>query len=347
MAIDFERNLTMSIAPETAYNTYIATGHQGIHILPGSRFAPLQPWRQEPSARGLSAESPYDMTPGLRGWSYDCTALLPKEALGHILYHMFGAVVSATITTWTKHTFSINKPAVGTSATPKSASIRMLDDNAEWHLSGGVLTKLTLRMLLENFWQVEMNWIGGTWVDAALGTAITYTVPTNRHYLLSDDFEFRVDGATGSAANWAASTFEVTFQRNYADGPAESYEAGSNERVRMESAGNPAAIMVTGQTTRIYDGSTQYDLFDVGTQFRVEARSIIKSGENLVAPASDGYCVQLMLEKCYLTEWEKSPASGINMQRLNFKATYTAAADMQMITQDKLATPVSVGTPGA
>lgn len=347
MAISFGRNVLVTMAKESSYNTYIGTGHEGIRVLPGSRLKMERDIREEISGRGQAGISPYDMASGLRRWAYDCTFNLPKEAFAHPLLYSYGAIVTTVIaTTWNKHVISINDPTAGTDPTPPSFSVRILDDNREWQLSGGVIATMTIRMALENFWQVQLGIIGGSYSDITIGAAPSYTLPAQgRHFLTSDDFDFWVNQATGSAANWTASNWEVTFKRNYAEGATESYSNSSAERIRLSSAGTPA-FDVTGSTRRIYDGITQFDLFDAYTQFRMEARTKTVSPEQLGAEGGSNYLLRMSFEKCYLTSWEIEDSSGIQMQKLDWRATYAGTAtDIQVITQDNLTTPATTGTP--
>ena len=353
MAIDFGRNLVMSIGPtpaagpngETVYNTYVGTDHLGFTVLPGSRLSFEHDIREEMSARGKAAMSPYDMAAGLRRWGYDGSFNLPKEGLGYWLYYTFGCVTSSVISGgFYKHIIDVNDPAIGTDGTPPSISVRLLDDNREWHLAGGHVKSLELVMSLDNFWRVNFSLIGGTYANTALGAAPSYTVPAaGRYYLTSDDFDFKVN--TAGAANWPAANFSVKFERNYAEDAEASYTSGSAERVRLASAGAPA-FTCTGSTRSLYSATTTFDTFDAYTQFRVEAVNKTVAGENLVAVSTAGYALKVALEKCYAVAWDKEDAGGITLQKLDFRATYdTAATDIEVTTQDKLATPITQGTP--
>lgn len=341
MAVAFTRNTLMSVAKESVYNTYTGTGHEGFRILPGASLKFERDIREEMSARGQAAMSPYDMAAGLRRWTFDFSMNLPKEALGHWMFYTLGAVTTTTITSYKKHVLDINDPALGTDASPPSFCMRILDDNREWQLSGGMISSLKLRLALENFWRVEVSAVGGTYVDTTIGSVPSVTAPAaGRHYLTSDDFDFTVN-----AVSWAPTDFEVTFKRNLAEGASESYQAGSAERVRLVSAGAPA-IDVTGSTRRIYDGYTQFDLFDAFTQFAIVATNKVVSGENLVAINSDGYALKINLAKCYLTAWDLEESGGIMLQKLDFRSTYSGSAtDIEVTTQDTLATPATAGTP--
>lgn len=329
MAVSFERNMVIGLEPETAYNeAFDAAGHIGFRVLPGSRLEFKQDVRRMPSARGISMLSPFDIAKGLRGWSYECTMNLPKESLSHLLKHMFGTMSNALITTlYYKHVHTIKTPAFGTSPTPPSLRIRIIDDNREWQLRGGVLTELTLRMSLENWWHAQCRFIGGSFADAAIGTAPTVTTPSSGdHFFLSENITFTLAGSA-----WSAESFEITFKRNYADNALASYQAGSAERVRLESTSDAGpAIEISGFTRRLYDGITQFDMFDAFTEV-----TLIATGGTI---DTEVYALKVDLQRCRVEDWKKEGVDGLEFQRLDFTAyaqsSSTIATDVVVTQQD-------------
>lgn len=345
MAISFRRNLLLAVQRESTYNTYISSAQQGFRILPGATLTFVRDIREEPMSRIQAAPSPFDLAAGLRGWRFEFQMSMPKEGMGVWFYHIMGANVTSAVGTYQKHLINPSNPLLGTSATPTSLSLRLIDDNREWQLSGGMVEELKVQMRLENSWLVSVKMIGGSWVDAGTLTAPAYTdAAVGRHHFMAEDFEFWVNQPTGSASNWKATDFELTLARQYADGPSESYESGSVNRVRLESAGTPA-FNITGMTRRVYDGFAQFDLMDNYTQFRVEMRATTNGAENIgQVDTVSVYAWKLFLEKCLVVDWNKDESSGIDLQRLDFRATYTAAADMQVAVQDRMTIPANGGT---
>lgn len=322
MAISFDRDIYFAIGPESVYNTYVSPT-RGIRILPGATLTLDQGVITEPSARAQAGQSPYDIAAGLRSWTLSCEMNLPLESLGYILWHLFGTVTTSAVSAFYKHIFVVKN------TTPQSCSIRLVDKNVEWELSGGVVSTMTIRSQINGFWKVALDLMGGTWNDDSTLTAPTYTVPASgAHFLRMEDGSFTVN-----SAEWKPESFEVTFTRNYADGPSESYQLGSKERARLENVGDPAGFIVKGYTRRLYDGSTQYNFMDGFTQIPI----IYTYG----TIDSATYALKIDLEKCQVEQWRKEVSGGIEMQRLDFTGYYTTSTDIVVTTQDKESSPVT------
>lgn len=234
MPITFGNQVAVAIAPETAYNEAWVFPTYGIRQ-DTITLAPSVELMENNYVSGQGFAKADSIALGRKLIGIGMTIKLHKEHLGYFLRNICGIASSGLISgSFNKHMFTV--PA----STPPSFRMVVQLSDKQYEIRGIQIQKMDLNFKVNDWIMVTLNCIGGAYITNTVGGGtITYAAINGGgepgYKFLATNWS--INGVT---VGWNELT--LTFERQYADGIEDSYEAGNTDadnmaiRKRLESS---------------------------------------------------------------------------------------------------------------
>jgi len=335
MPFTFGRNLKFGLNIESAYNTYVApAASDGIAILEGG-FTPARVWMEVMTAQSLPEKKITDLVAGPTNYVAHIRCKLPKEGFGQLLKNVYGTVADTAVSApfgGTRHTFSASN------TTPTSISLLISDDIQAYQLSGAAVKTLRLVGEIGQPVVAEIDFVGGSWVQAASGVG-SMTVPTTASTINPYWHTNAITTINAVGTAWTPSRWELVVECAYADGLAESYEistttAASNARKQLERAGDfPITYILTAE--RLLQATTQFIAFTAGTQGATSVELKETGSTTDTSTGTNDYYAKINMATSVIKEYTQDKATDIIKETLVIEGYQNVSTDNNFILKDK------------
>lgn len=332
------RNLGLSFTNESSYNEAWGSpvSLDGIYTNGEPDCSPALNHIREMHAHGLPMLTSNDIVTGIKNATLRTTGKLPKEGFGWLLASLMGKTTTAVDDSFYKHTFN-----PGLTHAPPSLKVQLRnhiesgngsDTANSTNLMGVVVRSLEFSLEINRpiIWTAEMA--VGNWDLATTEVSIVVPVPSSGNPF----WFFNESGGVltlGGTSGFISAT--IRLEQMLADGEEDSYQWGSDERVRLLRGASEDAFKAQVTLRRLIQS----------TDFAAAFEAFSDQAFVASVGSTPGYFWKVNFPKTKITDYRKVPRGlGLVQEEITAEAILTSdISEIYVEYEDKQANPATQG----
>jgi hypothetical protein len=283
----FGRNKTLGFCIEGTAGVYAPADYNqafGTPTLKGIGFLEATPGPNtemliEPHMSGRPEMTDQDIVAGVNNSTFTVKMKCPKENLVWFILGFFGKITTSGVSSPYLHNF-VPSLANGYPASFKLEYREPLNaTETRLQLRGCKVKSMTFEFKANETAIVTIEFIGASWgKSGSLGTAPAILIPasTNPFWTFADIITADTKLTYSATSIVGFSSIVIKLENSFAEGVEDSYEGGSNERIRLERAADKECIRLTATLKRLLKDSYPFNWWSAlnTCQFQISLSSI-------------------------------------------------------------------------